>query len=116
MLCDPQTSLAYGLSRVGLAVTPGEAHWQLGGVEVAVKATKKTMKKIRSQEPNLRAAISGGTLGGNGCQPHAEGERAHYERDELVLDEPRRFTDRRLQEKPSRGYTMQPRGQPTISN
>ncbi|CAE7904921.1 Rnf13 [Symbiodinium microadriaticum] len=89
VLCDPQTSLAYGLSRVGLAVTPGEAHWQLGGVEVAVKATKKTMKKIRSQEPNLRAAISGGTLGGNGCQPHAEGERAHYERDELVLDEPR---------------------------
>ena len=104
MLCDPQTSLAYGdfpefLSSVGigLSVTPGEAHWQLGGVAVAVKATKKTMKKIRSQEPNLPPSVVGHlaamaanhTLKVKGFTPiqWAYGvDPAHYERDELALD------------------------------
>ena len=64
VLCDPQTSLAYGdfpeflsSTGIGLSVTAGESRWQLGGVEVDVKATKKTMKKIRTQEPNLPPVV-----------------------------------------------------------
>ena len=123
VLCDPQTSLAYGdfpefLSSVGigLSVTPGEAHWQLGGVEVAVKATKKTMKKIRSQEPNLPPSVVGHlaamaanhTLKVKGFTPiqWAYGvDPAHYERDELALDPLK--VNKEIMEKPANFWNLQ---------
>ena len=62
-----------------------------------MKATKKTMKKIRSQEPNLPPSVVGNlaamagnhTLKVKGFTPiqWAYGvDPAHYERDELALD------------------------------
>ncbi|CAE7563794.1 TY5A [Symbiodinium sp. CCMP2592] len=123
ILCDPQTSLAYGdfpefLSSVGigLSVTPGEAHWQLGGVEVAVKATKKTMKKIRSQERNLPPSVVGHlaamaanhTVKVKGFTPiqWAYGvDPAHYERDELALDPLK--VNKEIMEKPANFWNLQ---------
>ena len=116
VLCDPQTSLDYGdfpeflsSTGIGLSVTPGEAHWQHGGVEVAVKATQKTMKKIPSQEPNLPPSVVGNlaamagnhTLKVKGSTPiqWAHGvDPAHYERDELALE---------FMEKPANFWNLQ---------
>ena len=116
VLCDPQTSLAYGdfpeflsSTGIGLSVTPGEAHWQLGGVEEAVKATKKTMKKIRSQEPNLPPSVVGKhILKVKGFTPvqWAYGvDPAHHERDELALDPLK--VNKEIMEKPANFWNVQ---------
>ena len=66
ILTDPQSSLAKGdfaefcgWIGCGLATTPGEAHWQNGAVETAVKAVKKTMKRLRNESTELSATLCG---------------------------------------------------------
>ena len=66
LLTDPQSSLAKGdfaefcgWIGCGLATTPGEAHWQNGAVEMAVKAVKKTMKRLRNESTELSATLCG---------------------------------------------------------
>ena len=65
ILTDPQSSLAKGdfanfcgWIGCGLATTPGEAHWQNGAVE-AVKAIKKTMRRLRNDNTELDAKLCG---------------------------------------------------------
>ena len=43
----------------GLTVTPGEAHWQNGGVESAIKAVKKTMRRLCNEATELTARTCG---------------------------------------------------------
>ncbi|CAE7823229.1 CACNA1B, partial [Symbiodinium necroappetens] len=66
LLCDPQSSLSKGVFSefchwigVGLAVTPGEGHWQNGAVETAVKSVKKTMKRLRNDDKDLSPKTCG---------------------------------------------------------
>ena len=66
IMTDPQSSLAKGdfaefcgWIGCGLTVTPGEAHWQNGGVESAIKAVKKTMRRIRNDAPEVTARACG---------------------------------------------------------
>ena len=66
LLCDPQSSLSKGVFSefchwigVGLAVTPGEGHWQNGAVETAVKTVKKTMRRLRNDNKDLNPRTCG---------------------------------------------------------
>lgn len=66
LLVDPQTSLCKGdfvdfaqNTGIGISVTPGEAHWQLGGVETAVRTVKNLMKRFRFDFPDLDPATIG---------------------------------------------------------
>eukprot|EP00439_Symbiodinium_sp_Y106_P059604 s171_g8.t1 len=66
ILTDPQSSLAKGEFAefcgwigCGLATMPGEAHWQNGAVETAVKAIKKTMRRLRNESSELSPRLCG---------------------------------------------------------
>ena len=66
IMTDPQSSLSQGkfaefcgVVGCGMATTPGEAHWQNGAVESAVKSMKKTMKRLRNEDPNMSAELIG---------------------------------------------------------
>ena len=65
-LVDPQTSLSKGAfpsfchsAGIGVAVTPGEAHWQHGATESMVKSIKSTMRRIRNERPQLAPKLVG---------------------------------------------------------
>ena len=65
-LCDPQTSIAFGDFNeflhsigIGMTVTAGEAHWQLGGVEVSVRTIKKVMKRLRNEKEDMNPKMVG---------------------------------------------------------
>lgn len=65
-LVDPQTGLSKGAfpsfchsAGIGVAVTPGEAHWQHGATESMVKSIKATMRRIRNERPQLAPKLVG---------------------------------------------------------
>lgn len=65
-LVDPQTGLSKGAfpsfchsAGIGVAVTPGEAHWQHGATESMVKSIKATMRRIRNERPHLAPKLVG---------------------------------------------------------
>ena len=66
ILVDAQTSLCggvfaefCGLAGIGLAVTPGEAHWLHGHLEAMVGVIKRTMKRIRNEHPKMPPKLVG---------------------------------------------------------
>ena len=66
ILTDPQSSLAKGdfaefcgMIGRGLPTTPGEAHWQNGAVETAVKSVKHIMRRLRNENTELPARLCG---------------------------------------------------------
>ena len=66
ILTDPQSSFAKGefaefcgMVGCGLSTTPGEAHWQNGAVETAVKSVKQTMRRLRNENTELPARLCG---------------------------------------------------------
>ena len=66
VLVDAQSSLSKGefvqsaqLAGFGVATVPGEAHYQHGGTESAVKTVKNVMKRFRFEHPHVSPKLLG---------------------------------------------------------
>ena len=78
---DPQRSISAGdftdfmhLAGVGVAVTPGEAHWQHGSIEGMIRVIKETMRRIRNDRPEVEPkTVAALAVNAHNCQDKVAG-------------------------------------------